>query len=161
MEYTILKPGEIISPRHSVREACKYYKHKPKLWIGMLVQKEHDAIHRDRGEEIQLFEDTFPIDRIFRNAYVDDKVFLWDLEKNMLSETHTVGVTEKPYWDNIVKQGGEVYINSFEQFDSLNLGLFRFRGTYKYSTLSIVESHKDNDESFFFRRISYNKLINS
>lgn len=151
---THLKHGDIIRVRDAIIEKCAKHKHRSNLMYGLGGQFEHTAQMRERGFDVEEFNDTYPIDRVLkingRKSYQDDKIALYSEKLRGPAHTHTIGMTEGPFWRNLLRNGDDVIIHSFEQFDKNDLWSFRYAGAYSFGKLCINESKFDSSE-FFWR----------
>ena len=137
----------VISFLHSL------YAYKPKLFIGLAVQSEHSLKLDSHGYVFEAYEDTHPLDRTIitsngNRIMMDDKVALYNYKYNQPALTWTIGESEWPEWNKIVLGGGDVFINTFEQFDPKNPWQFKFTGIYQYSMLITKPGNWDNTKCF-------------
>lgn len=148
--FQVFKPGEIFDVRDEIKNSIlsRYSNKKPQFIIGIAVQEEHTQRKIDAGFLVSTFKDHCPFDRICNNTIEDDKCSL--IVDGKESQTHTIGISEIPFWKTLNVAGVEVIINSFSQVSEDNWWSFKFNGTYLYSKLNILES-KFNNTSYFYK----------
>lgn len=160
MTLTCLKIGDVVTVDADIRIWAGQYHHRPNLMYGLAIQKQHDRILQNAGFEIKIFEDTFPLDRIIPasgNCRQDDKYAM--IRGGKLSESHTIGVTEYPDWENRTE---DTIIHSFLQISEDDPWVAKYDGAYSFKKIQkmgdLKWGNRDSTKYFFRSSCKYARV---
>lgn len=167
MSYLPYGIDHIITARQSVIDRCDQqfgrirktdYDKWSRLTFGFAAQWENDQICHDAGIQILLADDTHWFDRFLEIGAIieDDKLSRFQKHIQAPAPTHTIGKTEHPEWDVLVRQGDDVIVNLFgqqnyESFSSKYFGSVSWSKMFR-SPIKLIHDNKNGDGTKFIWR---------
>jgi hypothetical protein len=123
--------------------------------LGLAVEYEHSMELIRRGVPFEPSFGKANYDRIVNGILEDDKAATWFCQggKLILSGTHTIAWDEHVCWSNIVKDGGDVLIHSFE-YTSPSHQEVKYKGAISFKKLLNAPGRpiKTGKDAYYFDR---------